>query len=371
MAPRTLPGLVAVLLLAVGSATACGTEASTSSAAEHHYDAEREWTIAGDEHATADEIIDAGRPADVGTSGGRTLITWLATPEDDEGPSQGAWRLYDADGKRVADGKLGIVFEASAGAGVVPVDDGFVIDNYTKPELIHVAPSGQLTPIPLNKQARPTRAGDLLVREWSGDVAFYRPADHAAYRLPRVPREPQAVRLDDNGTVWVMLLWEKDGDARIASAPGGVAPWTTEVVDLPDRSTPTIDMAYAGGELMFPQRSSTVAEYDEFQAIWRRSTDPGTGKAAWHSIPLDKDQLTRTVTVGLTMTDQGRMLVSGESTPALLENADGSLTPLHLPDKDQAAQVQPVGDRLYANAWQEAELYVSDDLGKTWSVVAR
>jgi hypothetical protein len=253
---------------------------------------------------------------------------------------------------------------------VVPVDDGFVIDNYTKPELIHVAPSGQLTPIPLNKKSRPTRAGDVLVREGSGDLAFYRPADHAAYRLPRVP-QPQSVQLDANGRVWVMLLWENDGDARIASALGGVAPWKTEVVDLPAGSTPTIDMAYAGGELMFPQRSSTVTEYDEFQAIWRRSTDPGAASSAWHSIPLDKDQLTRTVTVGLDMTSNGRLLVNGESTPALLEQVDGSLVPLHLPGKDQTAQVQPVGDRLYANSWQEAELYVSDDLGRTWTVVAR
>jgi hypothetical protein len=330
MTPPRLPALVALLLLVAGTATACGQSPGQAPAIQHHYDAEREWRLSGDKGATADEIIDAGRPADVGTSGGRTLITWL----------------------------------------VSPVDDGFVIDNYTKPELIHVAPSGQLTPIPLNKKSRPTRAGDVLVREGSGDLAFYRPADHAAYRLPRVP-QPQSVQLDANGRVWVMLLWENDGDARIASALGGVAPWKTEVVDLPAGSTPTIDMAYAGGELMFPQRSSTVTEYDEFQAIWRRSTDPGAASSAWHSIPLDKDQLTRTVTVGLDMTSNGRLLVNGESTPALLEQVDGSLVPLHLPGKDQTAQVQPVGDRLYANSWQEAELYVSDDLGRTWTVVAR
>ncbi|GGO84433.1 hypothetical protein GCM10011584_01960 [Nocardioides phosphati] len=364
--------LAAAALLAGGAAlSACGTQPSPSPAAGHPHDAQREWRVAGDKEATADQIIDAGRPGSVATSGDRTLTTWQVQPEDDEGPSQAAWRLYDLEGARIADGKLGIVFEQGATTEVVPAPDGFVIDNYSKTPLIHVAPTGALTTIPLHAERRATRAGDVLVRAWTGDRSFYRPADHAAYRLPRTPANPQAVQLDETGRVWVMRLWSRDGDARIASAQGGVAPWTTETVDLPAGSSPTVDMAYAGGRLMFPQRSSTVAEYDEFQAIWSRSTQPGAVDHAWRSTPIARDQLTHTVTVGLDRTSTGRLLVSGESTPTLLEQADGSLRPLEVPGTTEPAPVQSVADRLYATSWSQAELYVSDDLGKSWTRVQR
>jgi hypothetical protein len=369
---RRLPGLAAALLLTASSAVACGHANGPSSAAKQSHDPEREWRVAGDKNATADEIIDAGQPADVAASGDQTLITWLANPEDDEGPSQGAWRLYDADGVRVADGKLGIVREASARAVVLGVDDGFLIQNYTSPELLHVATSGTLSTVPFRKKARPTQAGDVLLAG-QGDTGAYRPSEHTAYRLPHMPSDQwQSVQLDDDGKVWVMLPWDTDGDARIAEAQGGVAPWHTEVVDLPAGSAPTIDMAYAGGELMFPQQSTEVdddGEGDEYQAVWRRATSSEAGPTAWHSTALNSALLPKTYGLGLAKTVEGRLLVIGEGT-ALLEQADGSLQALKVPGKS-GTYVDPVGDALYAYAWKTAELYVSEDLGESWTVVDR
>jgi len=334
------------------------------------YDAEREWRLAGDEKATADEIIDAGRPARVASSGDQTLITWLVSPEDDEGPAQGAWRLYDADGNPLADGKLGIVYEASAHAEVVGVDDGFLIENYTSPDLLHLSPAGKLTPVPVHDTARPTQAGDVLVRECC-DPLVYRPAEHAAYELPPMPDDQwQSVQLAADGTVWVMLPRAKGGDARIASARGGIAPWTTEEVPVPAGSTATIDMTLAGGELMFPQAAAAVTEFYEYQAIWRRAVTPG---GRWRSIPLDKALLPRNTSVSLTVTAGSRILIAGDDGRTLLEQGDGTFAQVGLPDVPASddTYVTPVGDLLYGNVWHAAELYVSDDFGKSWAVVPR
>lgn len=365
MTSRHLGSALALLLLL--PLTGCGDRTGSTPSADGTHDAKREWRLAGDEDATADEIIDAGRPARVAASGDQTLITWLVNPEDDEGPAQGAWRLYAADGRRVADGKLGIVHEASAHAEVVGVEDGFLIENYTSPELLHLSPAGELTTVTVKDEARPTRAGDVLVRECC-EALVYRPSDHAAYALPPMPSDQwQSVRVDADGTVWVMLPWARNGDARIASAPGGVAPWTTEEVDLPDGSAPTIDMALAEGELMFPQIGASVTEFNEYQAIWRRSVDAGNTR--WRSVPLDSSLMPRTTSVSLAKTADHRVLISGDSEDTLLERADGTFATLELPG--EGARVTPVGSRLYANFWQKAELYVSEDFGETWAVVPR
>lgn len=362
MMGRPRSAIATALLLLAG----CGPQTGPGPGSGRSHDAEREWQLAGDENATPDQIIDGGRPARVAASGGQTLITWVVTPEDDEGPAQGAWRLYDVAGRHVAEGKLGIVHEAGAVADVTAVDDGFLLGNYTAPALIHVSPTGALTPVSIADRSRPTQPGDVVVRECC-DAVVYRPSDRTAFQLPRMPDDQwQSVALDGAGKVWVMLPWGKRGDARVAWAQGGVEPWTTEVVDLPTGSSPTMGMALAGGQLMFPQARSSMTEFVEFQAIWRRTVGAGGGR--WRSVPFDPALLPRSIDLQLSITAGGRLLVRGDEATAL-EQPDGSFALVDTPGDD--AEVTPVGDRLYANVWHQAELYVSTDLGRTWTIVDR
>lgn len=119
-------------------------------------DTRRENEVAGDTSATADEIIEAGGPVRVAASENRTLVAWRAQFEDDEGPQQAAWRLYDGDGNRIADGKLGQVVEAGAIPELTRVPDGFLLENYTGYVLRHIdLDASRRSPAPWSTRSSP------------------------------------------------------------------------------------------------------------------------------------------------------------------------------------------------------------------------
>lgn len=356
-----------VVVLSTLLLAACGSEDGDPGGTSG-YDQKREWRVAGDAKATADEIIDAGGAVDVARSGEQTLITYLVESDDDEGPQQGAWRLYDTDGKRVADGKLGQVFEASAVARVRAAGDGFLLEGYAGPNLISVAPDGSTEKIATVAKPRPAEAGDLLFEDWENPGWYaYRPADHTAYRLPKLPTDqPQGVVLDDKGVVWVMLLWDRQ-TATVASAAGGSKPWQRHRIALPKGGYPAAHLAASAGKVFFA--TGTGGDMSpQLDKLW---VHPAGSGGKWQEIEPTGIKFETTIDPRLDVLPDGRLLVYGDSEGPWVQQASGSFEKITLPKQAPETTVELAGDRLYTTHNAEHVLLMSDDLGETWTEVER
>src|SRR5687768_14150190 len=167
---------------------------------------ETEWEVAANPRATADEIIAAGHAADIATNGDQIVVTWEVEPEDDEGPYQGAWRLYDREPLQIADGKFGTVREASARIEVTAVRGGFLLTDYAQGRLHFLDKKGKLTPAEL-RTAKPgsSLAGGVLFErsDASGEPTWQvlLPGKRQVVPLASLPtKDVQAVALSVDGT---------------------------------------------------------------------------------------------------------------------------------------------------------------------------
>lgn len=199
---------------------------------------DREWNVAADPHATADDIIAAGHAVDIATSPRQMVVTWEVEPEDDEGPYQGAWRLYDRDKGEVSDGSFGTVREASGRIDVMPVRDGFLLTDYRHRGLHLLNSDGRLSPAYLPEAKRGTSLADgvLMQSESPGPLTWQvvLPEKRQVVPLTGLPsKNIQGIELTSDGTVWVLLPWKGNGPFRLAYAKDGKAPWTTEKIPLP------------------------------------------------------------------------------------------------------------------------------------------
>ena len=171
--PRLRALLLLLLLLPAMALTGCGTMVDLADPGQHMYD------VANDEDATPAEIVEAGGPVRLAVSGrGSVLVSYLVESEDDEGPQATAWRLYAADGTRVAEGPGVRVFEASARPDLWSRPDGVLMDPATSGlgDLVRIADDGSVVPAtPAERRVvRETRTGRTSVvgdREYRAVVA--------------------------------------------------------------------------------------------------------------------------------------------------------------------------------------------------------
>ncbi|WP_154402639.1 hypothetical protein [Nocardioides speluncae] len=365
---RTPATLLVALSLTASALSACGDEgASDSNSSEDHQ--KHEWRVAGDPDATADEIIDAGSAASVATSGGQTLVTYRVESDDDEGPQQGAWRLYDDQGEPVADEKLGQVREQGAVARVRATDGGFLLESYTAPALLHVAADGTTTPVEVAKKPRPVQAGDLLVQGAEDGNLVYRPSDNAAYQLPKLPTDqPQRIAIDEEGVVWVVLDWADD-QVKLAFSPGGTGPWTKDRLAAGKGGYPVSEIHTGSGRLTLVTGHGGD-EYPVLDSIWTRPAGPG--KVAWQSSPLTGADGLKALDVYLDTLSDGRLLLEGDAEGAWLQQASGDFAELKLPDNlGFFHSVSAAGDRLYTTGTESGAFLVSDDFGESWDEFER
>lgn len=365
-----LAGLVLALPVAgcgdgAGSPGSAAGSSSGSSRVAH--DPEREIAVAADPETTAQEIIEAGGPVRVAASEDRTLVAWRAESDDDEGPQQAAWRLYDEQGRRIADGKLGQVSEQGAIPTLTPVADGFLLENYTGHVLRHVDADGSITEVPTSPERRPTRAGDVLQEslELTGST-FYRPADRAAYRLPKVPFEsPQGVALDERGRVWVLVDWSRTA-ADVASSDGGRGPWQHTTVPLPRGGAPA-GLTVASGQLLVPTVTSDL-EHPQLAGLWTHPVDADPG-APWTRVPTTGVRFEETLQPLVDALPDGRIVLTGDSGEVWLQGDDGGFA-LGSHPSGTNGYVQVAGSRLYLSFTRDHQLYASDD-ARSWKVVDR
>ncbi|HKY58783.1 MAG TPA: hypothetical protein VJL80_12155 [Aeromicrobium sp.] len=333
---------------------------------------EREWQVAADPHATADQIIDAGHAADVATGADQMVVTWEVDPEDDEGPSQGAWRLYDRDKGNVADGTFGTVREANGSIDVVALRDGFLLTDYVKHRRHFLDRSGTLTPADLST-AKP---GSYLAGGIIAESAPDRPGepgwevvlpDKRVVRLADLPTtQPQAVELTSDGTVWVLLPWTERGPFRIAHAKNGKAPWTTETIPLPRGSATDGEGISAHGDRLFVVASHERGDRLPVDTILARQT----GEKGWERIDASgiADDLTSSPRVAVL--PKGGLVASAGGEGVWVQDDDGEgFTALRPPgtNRHSSPTVQQEGLWLWASDQGSSnELHYSYSSGETW-----
>ncbi len=367
--PHGLARFLAPLVLAPLVLTGCGDSGSarSSSVAEH---TERENRVAGDRSATAQDVIEAGGPVRVAVSQHRTLVAWRAQFEDDEGPQQAAWRLYDEDGRRIADGKLGLVVEAGAIPTLTSLPDGFLVENYTGHVLRHIDLDGMITDVASAHATRATAAGDVLQESLVGAApTIYRPRTRTAYRLPRLPFEnPQGVVLDGAGTVWVLVDWSSTR-AHLASSPGGTGPWLRTNVPLRRPGGTPSGLTVAAGQVLLATQHGT-GESPRIDGVWKHSVSVEPG-APWVRVPTTGVTFRSTLGPGVAAFGDGRLVLTGDSGEVWVQSGGGTFGRLSLPSSLENGLLEVVGSKLFLSFARDHELHVSEDSGRSWRVVPR
>jgi hypothetical protein len=348
-------------------AAACMVTLATGCARTDENRAHREWRVADDATASAEEIIDAGGPVDVARNGGLTVVTWEVQPEDDEGPYQGAWRLYGADGEAIADGRFKQVFEASGRIEVRPYGTGFVLVSYVRRQLYLLDRTG--------KVRRPAKGANLAAI-LGQDRATEDYADLSEWRL-QMPGQKRLVRWSDlptdepqgmvvaGGELWVGMPRKQDYErGRIAHSKTGRAPWVVETIPNPPGTAIDSETIGESGGALFAVAVNYGSNDDRVDvvSILRR---PLKATGAWESIDATGiDSSSMTFGPRITQLSQGRLLASGEG--AWLSRPGGGWEAVRLPKSDRPypPSISSTGSRLWSlGPW---DLHFSDDLGRTW-----
>lgn len=317
---------------------------------------EREWDVAADPHATADDIIDAGHAVGIATTPQQMVVTWEVEPEDDEGPYQGAWRLYDRDEGQVADGTFGTVRESSGRIDVMAVRDGFLLTDYKDHSLHLLNPGGQVSPayLPEAKGDASLAGGVLMQSESPGPLTWQvvLPEQRQVVPLTDLPtKNVQGIELTDDGTVWVLLPWKGRGPFRIAHAKDGKGPWVTETIPLPKGSGTSGEGLSVAGDRLFVVATHTKGDRMPVDVILSR-------KAAdddWEEIDATGIADNLTIEPRIAVLHKGRLVALASGEGAWIERNDGDgWLPLRLPKAAKRSQQ----DISFEGKW----LWASEDL---------
>lgn len=334
-------------------------------------DSEREWEVAANPRATADEIIDAGHATGIATSEDQMVVTWEVQPEDDEGPYQGAWRLYGRGNVHVADGTFGTVREASARIDAVAVRDGFLLTDYVKYKRHFLARSGQLAPADW-AAAKPgaSLAGGVLAPDHQTDGEGWHvilPAKRQILRLADLPtRDVQGIQLTSDGTVWVLLPWGNKGPFKVAHAKDGRPPWTTETIPLSRDSGAYGDSLSASGNRLFVVAGRERGDSMAVDAILSREA----GEKDWATIDASGIAVNLTTTPRIAVLPGGRLVAIADGEGAWIQREDGTGFSVLQPPrshKESVPDVDVAGGWLWSSEPTFGNtLHYSRDLGRTW-----
>ncbi|MEI2820247.1 MAG: hypothetical protein V9E81_08530 [Marmoricola sp.] len=344
-----------VLLVVAALSAGC---ASTPSPATPTHDAQAEYSVAANPNASAQDIAKAGIPVSIATSQDRTLITYRARSDDDEGPQIGAWVLADADLKTIASGTFKQVTEMGSGVFPTGLADGFLLQTYTSPYLVRVDLDGDVHQVPQGKTLSSTKAGDLLMEIPDGFLVY---RDSKAYPLPKL-RSAEPPVLAPDGSIW-QLVATSEGKAVIKHSTGNLKRWKLETVKLPGK-TLALRTLTASADGSIRMLSGEIGEYDTPQMIWSRETRPG---GTWHSTPLSitsKPSLSNEVvlvhdTLGVLVDERDLWLL-----------AESEFTRLDLPTDSSQARVFLSGDQVYCLDRLTAQLWRADGLTGKWTELA-
>lgn len=192
--------------------------------------------MAEDPQATPAEIFAVGRPTEAVRAGdGRLLVVARATSDDDEGPVNAAFRVYD-DGEVVAEGPDSPSRGRGEGLQAYALPVGFLLTRDPEGRATSwevLGPDGDLAPVSIAGRRLPAQEGDVTLA--SVPVRLFRPATRTLLR-PVLPPERAAggPLVDAAGGLWALGAVTQAGQpTRVWHAPTGRTPWRLDSLDTP------------------------------------------------------------------------------------------------------------------------------------------
>ena len=327
--------------------------------------------VAANPDATVEDIIAAGHVTDIAISKKQMVVAWEVEPDDDEGPHQGAWRMYDGQKGALGEGTFGTVREADAHIEVVAAPEGFLLTDYRKNGRHWVDVEGRILPMRLEPAELGTPlAGGALSRDEDADGGWQvlLPATQQRVRLTGLPsRDVQAVELTSDGTVWVLLPRTADRQFRIAYAKNGQPPWTTERIPVPRASIVSADGLSASGQRVYVVAGRARGERMTVDSIVSRKA----GETQWKRIAATGIPDNLTGSVRIEALRKGRLLAvaDGEGVWVQNENKRGfaEMKPPRGQRKAATLTAMSEGRWLWSSAPDlRSSLYFSDSYGENW-----
>lgn len=367
---RTQHHLVAVSVGALTLALAgCGSGTDAPSGAPP-VDPERMWEVAADPDATAEEIIEAGRPARLSFAGDdAVLVTFVVESEDDEGPQASAWRLYDDEGATVADGRGVRVFEASALPELWDLDDGVLVQPTEGQPTWHVVTSaGEVEEVPVVEGPTATQPDDVAL----GLPYFFRPGEGdgpgVVHRLPDlrpIGQDVFEIAIDADGGVWATP--NADGARlRVPTSTDGREPWTEVPLPVPPQTFP--DGVQVSDELVYvPLLAGNMGETLASLAV-RDAAAPAAEE--WRSVSLEGLEVQEWYGPSLDVMADGRLLLGDTGPSWFIGTEEGDWEQVDLAD-DGAGALRERDGVLYDLGTGADPVQVSEDGGETWTARAR
>lgn len=345
-----------VLLLAVGLLVSCGGGGRDSGDGAGSVRSEAE--VAGDDNASAAEIVAAGAPFDAdGADDGAVLVLYRVVGETGD-VEQTAWQLYGADGEPAAAGK--------GGTTVLGLGEGFWLGET-------VVRSDGTTTEPSASGPLEPRPGDLTVDDFD-QITALRPDPLTVFAPRPVPTGfGQGWALDAEGRQWYQRV-EPD---EVLEADGTGWRKVRAVPARPGQQLLGFGITPVGDHVVLPVVRSAKGERVTVDAVAVRRTDAGAA-APWDL--LDAGPLrsgAREASPHTFAADDRHYVFSDlQGPPYVLDVRSGRWSRLSLPTDKNGWTLEQGIDGLYAFppsgvGETSTDAWLSTDLGATWEQLPR
>jgi len=342
---RTLAGLLLALGLVV---VACGDDDLEDGATPSPAD------VAGDEHASAAEVVAAGHPVDAdGADDGSRLVLYQVVGETGD-VVQTAWRLYGADGDPVAEGK--------GGGAVLGLGDGFWVGDGL------VGVDGRKRQPSTASEPLAPGPGDLVLSDFE-EIRALRPDAETVFAPRPVPRGfGQGWALDADGRQWYQRVEPEE-----VLTSGGSGWERVRAIPLrPGQHLLGFGITPVGEHVVLPVVRPDGGEQVAVDALAVRRADAPAG-ADWTLSPAGplasgvRDLFPHTFALG----ERHYVFSDLRRPPYLFEVRSGRWSRLPLPTEEQGWTLEPGLDGLYAFPPSGAgksgtSAWFSENLGATW-----
>lgn len=359
---RTALAAVAAALLLTGCGSAPASESGCSR--------EEGWRVAGDPNASPAKVVACGVIGYVAVSGDRRLVTFRVHPEDDELPGQGAWRLYDAQGRTVAEAGLGEPAAEGPSIEVRTLPEGFLIARGE--QLSRLDRAGEEHPVSVSPKAAPIPRGAVLLggdSRGAPSTTWFDPATGTAAKVPQPPFQAQLMAYDDQGVLWAVKTWGQD-KVELASSVGGSGPWRPGTIPVHQGSSVGGFWAEDGRLLLTTSRME--GNDDVLDGLYTHPA--GTPDAPWTAHPV-------TGITGRTLDARAHSidgtLVVEAPYAGIFTLAGERFTTVALPEETRREDIVDAGALRITDAgvywaqYSSDRLWRTDALGGSWQEVPR
>ncbi len=329
-------------------------------------DADRMRDVAGDEGASPAEIVQAGSARDAARSRDAVLVAYTVHGGTSEGRSAAAWRLYDADGDRVAEAYAGLTEEGSAHADVIALPDGFLVADQEGPWW-YVATDGAREKVSRTTEPMAARPGDVPLDDGSGRL--FRPATRTLFSAaPEPRRHRQGWVAAADGTVWMQGAGIGNGAVPFFRSTGG-RPWEPVASHDPGRRRWVSGLALAavGDRIVVPVlaegRRPDRARLESL--LVRSATAPAD--QPWQVLAVRDAGEDNWWDVRVAALDATTALVGAwGSQQYVVDLTDATWRSMEAPTDEDSWSYETENGRIYATHFDHADAWFTDDRGESW-----